>query len=165
VGSTRAPKHYINQLSLAMPMVGDMLVQVAMEKFASNLALLLRSGVPLLQALSTLRNIMSSNVLYGGAIAYMERRVGCGAPLAQSVGETDLFPSLVVGMIRVGEDSGKLPMVLYQIAVYYGQKVEVTVTRVMSMVEPIIIIGMGVTVGVIMAAIYLPMFQLSSAAR
>jgi type IV pilus assembly protein PilC len=155
----------VTQLLMAMPVLGEMLVQVAMEKFTSNMALLLHSGVPLLQALQTLRNIMRSNALYGNAVEYLERRVGGGAPLAASMEETELFPSMVTGMIHVGEDSGKLPMVLDQLAVYYGQKMELAITRVMSGIEPIIIIGMGVIVGTIMASIYLPMFSLSGAAH
>jgi len=141
------------------------LVQVAMEKFSNNMALLLRSGVPLLQALKTLRNIMKSNSVYAHAVEYLERRVGGGAALAASMEETELFPSLVTGMVHVGEESGKLPMVLDQLGVYYGQKMEIAISRAMSGLEPIIIIAMGVIVGTIMAAIYIPMFSLSSAAH
>jgi type IV pilus assembly protein PilC len=150
---------------MATPVLGEMLVHAAMEKFANNLALLLRSGVPLLQALETLREVMNTNILYRRGIELVQRRVSSGGTLAGAIEETGLFPSMVAGMVRVGEGSGKLPLVLDQVATYYAQKVEVGLMRAMTVIEPAIIVGMGGTVGVIMAAIYLPMFQLSSAAR
>lgn len=163
--SQESGRRTFNQITMAMPVVGELVVNASMEKFSSNLALLLRSGTPLLQALQTLRGVMQSNMLYAGAILFMERRVSSGGALAASIEETSLFPSMVVGMVRVGEDAGQLPEVLDQVAHYYDAKVEVAVQRFMSMVEPLVIIGMGVTVGVIMAAIYMPMFQLSAAVK
>ncbi len=157
-------RYALNVSTMATPVIGEMIVRVAMQKLASTLALLLKSGIPLLQALETVRSVMQSNVLYRRAIQHAENRVSNGAPLAASLEETKLFPTMVVGMIRVGEDTGKLPQVLEQIATYYGQKVEIALQRVMNLVEPTIIVLMGVVIGTIMAAIYLPMFQLSSAA-
>jgi type IV pilus assembly protein PilC len=157
-------RYVLNVVTMATPVIGEMIVQVAMQKLAGTLALLLKSGIPLLQALGTLRDVMQSNILYRRAIQHVENRVSNGAPLAGSLEETKLFPTMVVGMIRVGEDTGKLPQVLDQISSYYGQKMDIAVQRAMNLVEPSIIILMGVTIGTIMAAIYLPMFQLSSAA-
>jgi type IV pilus assembly protein PilC len=103
--------------------------------------------------------------IYGPALAWVYENVGRGTSLAVSLERTHLFPSLVVNMISVGEESGRLTAVLLEVSAFYRKKVEVLVTRVTGLMEPIIVIFMGASVGVILLSIYLPMFQMAGGPR
>ena len=92
-------------------------------------------------------------------------RVASGGGLASALEETGLFTSMMVSMVRVGEESGELAAVLEQVAVYYRKRVEALLERLTGSIEPIVILGMGITVAVILSAIYLPMFQMASGPR
>jgi len=154
-----------NQVVLTLPGIGPCLVQVCMERFASNLVLLLRSGLPLLEALSSIQCVFRGNAVYADALRRVQQRVAGGGSLAAALEETGLFTSMLTSMVRVGEESGQLSGVLDQVSDYYRKRVERLVERVTSMIEPVVILVMGVAVAVILTAIYLPMFQMSSGPR
>src|SRR5262249_44690326 len=141
--------------------VGDLMVQSAMYRFASNLSLLLKSGVPMLEALGVLEGVFQTNPHYRTAMEVTQDRVAAGRPLAVSLEETGLFTTLMTNMVRMGEGAGGLAKVTGQIAPYYKEKMGALVTRVTKLVEPVIIMGMGGTIATIMLAIYLPMFEMA----
>ena len=145
---------------MALPVFGEVLVNAAMEKFATNLALLLRAGMPLLDSLYALDGIFEKNIPYRECLAEVQKRVSSGGTLANGLGEVHLFTPILITLVRVGEESGQLPLVLEQVSAYYKQKVAALAQRITSMIEPCIILGMGVTVALILAAIYLPMFSM-----
>ncbi len=147
---------------LTIPMLGECVVEAYMERFATNMVLLLNSGLPLLDALQSMQGVFRSNQIYGDAIRQICNRVSNGTGLAASMQETGLFTSMMVSMVQVGEASGELGVVLGQVAVYYRKRVEALVTRLTGMIEPVVILGMGVTVATILTSIYLPMFQMAS---
>jgi type IV pilus assembly protein PilC len=143
-------------------MLGDCAVEAYMERFATNMVLLLHSGLPLLDALHSMQGVFRNNAVYGEAIRQVAGRVASGAGLAVSMQETGLFTSMMISMVQVGEASGELGTVLEQVAVYYRKRVEALLQRITGMIEPVVILGMGVTVAVILSSIYLPMFQMAS---
>jgi type IV pilus assembly protein PilC len=145
---------------LFTPLFGDILVNASMEKFASNLALLLRAGMPLLESLYALDGVFERNLPYREALALVQKRVSSGGNLAAALTEAKLFTPILITLIRVGEESGQLPLVLEQVASYYKSKVAALAARITAMIEPCIILGMGVTVAIILTAIYLPMFSM-----
>ena len=147
---------------LTTPMLGDCAVEAYMERFATNMVLLLHSGLPLLDALHSMQGVFRNNAVYGEAIRQVAGRVASGAGLAVSMQETGLFTSMMISMVQVGEASGELGTVLEQVAVYYRKRVEALLQRITGMIEPLVILGMGVTVAVILSSIYLPMFQMAS---
>ncbi len=149
-------------LLIATPVVGDLVIQTAMEKFTSNLSLLLRSGMPLLEALRAVREMFNNNAVYAGALKSVNARVARGSSLADALTQTLLYTDLVISMVRIGEQSGTLPESLAHIAKFYRERVKVQVERVTGLMEPLIVVGMGVVVAVILASVYLPMFQASS---
>lgn len=151
----------IRGLLMAIPTVGDLIVQAAMYRFASNIALLLNSGVPMLETLETLRGIFGRDPIYRDALSRAQGRVAAGQSLASSLEETRLFTSMIVNMARIGEESGQLGTVMEQIAPYYKEKMETLIAKVSKLLEPLIIIGMGSAVAVMMLSIYLPMFEMS----
>ena len=143
-----------------VPIFGDILVNAAMEKFSSNLALLLRAGMPLLESLHALDGVFEKNVPYRDALTQVQKRVSSGGNLCTGLSETKLFTPILMTLIKVGEESGQLPLVLEQVATYYKAKVAALAARITAMIEPCIILGMGVTVAIILTAIYLPMFSM-----
>ena len=151
-------------LLIRMPLMGQLAVESTMERFSHNLALLLKSGTPLLEALRIMPELFKSQGVYSPTFAWIYESVGKGTGLAVSMERTGLFTPLVVNMIKVGEESGTLIDVLEEVSAFYRAKVEVLVTRVTGMMEPIIVIFMGVSVGTILMSIYLPMFQMAGGA-
>jgi type IV pilus assembly protein PilC len=148
-------------LLLALPLSGELAVSAAMYRFASNLALLLKSGVPLLDALAAMAGVFRTQPPYQDAILVAQRRVAAGRPLADSLDDCGLFTTMIINTIRIGEESAQLPFVLAQMAPYYREKMNQFLSRFTKLLEPSIIIVMGFTMAVIMLAIYLPMFELS----
>jgi type IV pilus assembly protein PilC len=146
---------------IGLPMIGDLIVQAAMYRFASNISLLLRSGIPMLEALQTLQGVFETNPPYRDALTRVCTRVAAGRPLAASLEETGVFTSMITNMVHVGEESGQLAQVMDQMAPYYKERMETAIARVTKMLEPIIIAGMGVTVAGLMLSIYMPMFEMS----
>ncbi|MBU4273154.1 MAG: type II secretion system F family protein [Planctomycetes bacterium] len=148
-------------VGLAMPLVGELIVQAAMYRFASNTALLLKSGIPMLETLTAMEGVFHTNPIYREAIGRVQSRVASGRPLGTSLEETGLFTTMISNMVRIGEESGQLSSVMEQIAPYYKEKMESMTAKVTKLLEPVIIMGMGVTVAGLMMSIYLPMFEMA----
>jgi len=151
----------ITGIAMALPMVGELIVQSAMYQFASNIALLLKSGIPMMETLGTLESVFHTSPIYREALGRVQVRVASGRPLAASLDETGLFTTMVTNMVHIGEESGQLALVMEQIAPYYKERMETMITRVTKLLEPIIIMGMGITVAGLMLSIYMPMFEMS----
>lgn len=150
-----------SQLLLVTPMLGECIVYVQMEKFATNMVLLLRSGLPLMETIGSLQGVFHGNTVYRDAMQTIQKKIASGGGLASSMEESRLFTTMVISMVKVGEESGELAIVLEEIAKYYREKVKDMVERLTSSIEPIVILGMGVSVAVILTSIYLPMFQMA----
>jgi len=158
---TEEGRRRVGALGLATPVAGDLMVQSAMYRFSANLGLLLKSGVPMLETLSALGAVFRKSPLYRDAILGAQRRVAAGQPLAESLEETGLFTHMMTNMVRIGEESAQLALVMEQIAPYYKEKMQSFITKLTKMLEPAIIVAMGGAMAVLMLAIYLPMFEMS----
>jgi len=159
----RTPKGRANRdrVFIGLPMIGDVMVQVCMQKYANNIAVLLRAGLPLLDAIQSLKGIFSDNTVYEAGLARASRHVEQGGTLADGLEETGLFTSFVISMTRIGEDSGTLPEVLDEVEVFYRRKITVLVQRLTGTMETAVILFMGITVAVILCSVYLPMFSMA----
>ena len=146
--------------AMSMPILGELVVQSSMEKFSANMSLLMKSGMPMLEALDSTRQSMKANPLYFEALTSVYQKVSGGADLGGAMFNTGLFTNLTVGMVKMGEESGKLSEVLEVIANYYAGKVETLTMRLTSLLEPVIVIGMGIIVAGMLASVYLPMFAM-----
>ena len=158
---TERGKFIFGGLGLVTPMVGTLMVQMAMYRFASNIALLLKSGVPMLETMQTLVGVYQNSPIYREALIRARQRVAAGKPLAAALEETGLFASMLLNMVRTGEESGQLAQVMEQVAPYYKEKMESAIVKVTKMLEPLIIMGMGSTIAGLMLAIYMPMFEMA----
>jgi type IV pilus assembly protein PilC len=162
---TEAGRRYVGGFLMVLPTIGELVVEMAMYRFASNAGLLLKSGVPMMEALGTLRGIFQNNPYYRDALERVQSRVGSGRPLHAALEETGLFLPMLTSMVKVGEESGQLGPVMEQISPYYKEKMENMIMKVTKMLEPIIVMGMGVMIAGLMLSIYMPMFDMSSKVR
>lgn len=148
-----------DRAKLRMPVFGGVVHKTAISRFSSTLGVLLRTGVPILQAMEIVRDV-SGNVVVGDAVADVAKSVKDGDSLAVPLESHKVFPPMVVQMIAVGEETGAVDAMLEKVAQFYDQEVNDTVDALTSLLEPLLIAFMGMTVGGILVALYLPMFNL-----
>jgi type IV pilus assembly protein PilC len=158
---TEAGRRYVGGALMVLPSVGQLVIGMAMYRFASNLSLLLKSGVPMMETMHTLTGIFQTNPIYRDALGRVASRVAAGKSLHSALQETGLFLPMLTSMVQVGEESGQLAQVMEQISPFFKEKMEGMVLKVTKMVEPIIIMGMGSSIAGLMLAIYMPMFEMA----
>ena len=159
---TESGRRTWNRFLMSLPIIGDLMVQTAMQKFALNLSNLLAAGVSMLESLDIVRSVYRRNPAYEEVTGRMAQQIGRGATLTQALSSSGLFTSFLVNMTRIGEESGTITEVYAEVARFYRGKVETTVERLASQVETILIIMMSVMVAAVLIALYLPMFELSA---
>ncbi len=153
-------KRAIHATLLRVPIVGGVLRKIAVARFTRTLGTLLASGVPILDALEIVAKT-AGNVIVEEAIMYARARIAEGKNMAQPLMETNVFPSMVVQMVGVGEQTGALDTMLNKIADFYEEEVDVAVAALTSLIEPALMVGIGGTVGVVLIAMYLPIFSIA----
>jgi type IV pilus assembly protein PilC len=144
---------------LKVPIFGPLFIKVAISRFARTFSTLISSGVPILGALEIVQNT-TGNRLYAEAIATASESVRSGETLGEPMGRTGMFPPMVTRMIGIGEKSGSLEQLLEKIADFYDQQVRSTLKSLTSLIEPILITVIGVVVGGMVMAIFMPIFSL-----
>ena len=154
-------RRYVLGSLMVVPTVGQLVIEMAMYRFASNLSLLLKSGVPMMETMYTIKGIFQNNPIYRDALERVAHKVAAGQPLHSALEETGLFLPMLTSMVQVGEESGQLAAVMEQIAPFFKEKMEGMILKVTKMVEPLIIMGMGSSIAGLMLAIYMPMFEMA----
>jgi type IV pilus assembly protein PilC len=153
-------KKIIHRALLNMPVIGPVLRKIAVARFTRTLGTLLASGVPILDALEIVAKT-AGNVIVEEAIMYSRQKIAEGKNMAQPLAETEVFPPMVVQMVAVGEQTGALDTMLNKIADFYEEEVDVAVSAMTSLIEPVLMVGIGGTVGVVLIAMYLPIFSIA----
>lgn len=153
-------KKFFHRIMLRMPIVGPVLRKIAVARFTRTLGTLLSSGVPILDALEIVAKT-SGNVIVEEAIMYTRTKISEGKNMAGPLLETDVFPPMVVQMVGVGEQTGALDQMLSKIADFYEDEVDVAVAALTSLIEPLMMVTIGSTVGVVLIAMYLPIFSIA----
>jgi type IV pilus assembly protein PilC len=153
-------KKLVHKAMLKMPIVGPVLRKIAVARFTRTLGTLLASGVPILDALDIVART-AGNVVVEEAILYARTKISEGKNMAGPLMETNVFPPMVVQMVGVGEQTGALDAMLSKIADFYEDEVDVAVAAMTSLIEPIMMVGIGGTVGVVLIAMYLPIFSIA----
>ena len=158
---TPAGHMQIDGLLLRMPIIGDLLRKVAVARFAQNMSLLLSSGVPILDGLAITGRTAGNKVVER---AIMESRISIskGNTVAEPLRESKIFPPLVCQMVAVGESTGGLDAMLKKVAELYEEEVDDAVNNLTAMMEPMIMVVLGVVLGGLVVAMYLPIFQMGS---
>jgi type IV pilus assembly protein PilC len=137
-----------------------LLRKVAVARFSRTLGTMLSSGVPILDGLDIVA-AASGNTVIEKALREVRSSIAEGRPVADPLQETKVFPPMVTHMIAVGESTGALDKMLHKIADFYDEEVDVAVDALTSLLEPLLIVFLGVTVGGLLIAMYLPIFQLA----
>ena len=160
--SYRTPggKQFWHKAMITVPVLGPVMRKIAVARFTRTLGTLLSSGVPILDAMAIVARA-SGNVIVEAAINKTASQVREGRTMSEPLMETGVFPSMVVQMIGVGEQTGALDTMLNKIADFYEEEVDVAVAGLMSLIEPLMMVFIGGVVGTILIAMYLPIFSIA----
>lgn len=157
--------HYLfDRFKLSFPIFGPLMRKASVAKVCRTLSTLIHSGVPLLEALEISSGVAGNRVIQG-AIHQSIAKVREGATIADSLRQSGQFPALVTQMIGTGEETGQLPAMLDKSALYYEQQVDITVAALSTILEPILIVIMGIIAAGIIVSLYLPIFNLGRVIR
>ncbi len=159
--ATYRGRRVIDGIILKLPVLGDIMQKIAVARFCRTLATLTSSGVPILDGLEITAKT-AGNAIIEDAIMSVRKAVEAGRTIAEPLAETKIFPPMVVQMVGVGEQTGAIDAMLNKIAEFYEEEVDNAVTGLMKLMEPIMIAILGVVIGTIVVAMYMPMFDLLS---
>ncbi|MBT8438870.1 MAG: type II secretion system F family protein [Gammaproteobacteria bacterium] len=153
--------HWIDRVSLKIPIIGDILEKSAIARFCRTLAITFAAGVPLVDALKIVAGA-TGNAVYNQASARIREDVAVGHQLQLAMQQTNIFPSMVIQMAAIGEEAGSLDAMLIKVAEAYEEEVNNAVDALSSLLEPLIIVFIGVIVGTMVIAMYLPIFKMAA---
>lgn len=156
---SRGFRNFMDRAVLKIPIVGDIVYQSIIARFARTLSTTFAAGVPLIDALQSVAGA-TGNSLYEAAVLRIRDEVSTGTQLNSAISNTGIFPTMLVQMATIGEESGALDEMLDKVATYYEEAVDNLVDNLTSLLEPIIMSVLGVLVGGLMIAMYLPIFQI-----
>ncbi len=160
--STDSGEYNIDKFLLNIPNLGELLRKASIARFSRTLGTLLGSGVAILDAME-ITATTSGNRVVQEAIMKSRASIASGDTISEPLGKSTVFPPMVVQMIRVGEETGRLDSMLSKIADFYEEEVDVAVETLTSILEPVLIVGIGIIVGGMVVSMYLPIFRLASA--
>jgi type IV pilus assembly protein PilC len=154
-------RHWLDRVALKTPIIGSILQKASIARYARTLSTMFAAGVPLVEALESVAGA-TGNIVYEVAVLEMRDEVATGQRLQQAMENTDLFPNMVIQMIAVGEESGSLDEMSSKVADFYEEDVDNAVDNLSSLLEPLIMSILGVLVGGLVVAMYLPIFKMGS---
>jgi type IV pilus assembly protein PilC len=148
-------------LSLKLPVFGEMLKLSAIARFARTMATMFAAGTPLVDSMDSVAGA-TGNIVYYRAVMRMKAEVSTGTTLAQSMRDSKVFPNMVIQMVQIGEESGAIDKMLSKVADYYEEEVDAIVEKISAMMEPMIMAFLGVVIGGLVLAMYMPIFQMGA---
>jgi type IV pilus assembly protein PilC len=158
---SRKMRHFLDRIMLKFPIIGPILNKAAIARYARTLSTMFAAGVPLVEALDSVAGACG-NILFEDGVHKMRDEVATGQRLQRAMENTGLFPNMVIQMIAVGEESGSLDTMSGKVATFYEEDVDAAVDSMSSLLEPLIMAILGVLVGGLVIAMYLPIFKLGS---
>jgi type IV pilus assembly protein PilC len=158
---SRTFRHFLDRAILRVPVLGPILHKSAIARYARTLSTTFAAGVPLVEALDSVSGACG-NIVYEVAVLRMRDEVATGTRLQRAMENTDLFPNMVNQMVAVGEESGALDDMTAKVADFYEEEVDNAVDSMSSLLEPLIMAILGVLVGGLVIAMYLPIFKMGA---
>ena len=158
---SRAMRHFLDRMMLKAPIIGPILEKAAVSRYARTLSTMFAAGVPLVEALESVAGA-TGNIVYELAVLQIRDEVSTGQRLQVAMENTNRFPNMVIQMIAVGEESGSLDEMTAKVADFYEEDVDNAVDNLSSLLEPLIMSILGVLVGGLVVAMYLPIFKLGA---
>jgi len=159
---SRAFAEFVDRLMLRVPIIGEIMKNSAIARFARTLAVTFKAGVPLVDALGTVAGA-TGNIVYEDAVMRIKDDVATGYPLNVAMKQVNVFPHMVMQMTAIGEEAGALDAMLFKVADFYEQEVNNAVDALSSLIEPMVMIVIGIVVGSMVIGMYLPVFKLAAA--
>jgi type IV pilus assembly protein PilC len=159
---SRPMRQFLDRMMLKAPIIGPIMVKAAIARYSRTLSTMFAAGVPLVEALTSVAGA-TGNIVYEDATLRIRDEVSTGQRLQRSMESTGLFPNMVIQMIAVGEESGSLDQMASKVADFYEADVDAAVDGMSSLLEPLIMAILGVLVGGLVIAMYLPIFKLGAA--
>jgi type IV pilus assembly protein PilC len=156
---TPAGREAVDRTKLRVPVFGSLFHKTALSRFSSTLAMLMHSGVPILQALDIVSDTVNNKII-SKAVIDVQSSVRDGESMAKPLARHRVFPPMVVQMLAVGEETGQVDVMLEKVATFYDQEVEASVDALTSLIEPLLIAVIGGLVGAAVVALYMPMFNI-----
>ncbi len=161
---TERGRWLIDTWKLKVPVFGKLFEMVAVERFASAFSVMIKSGVPILYALEIVAKAADNRVIES-ALNKVKNAVRAGQAMSKPMAESGAFPPIVIEMIEVGEEAGELANMLARLGAFYKERIDTFVNRFAAVFEPVVLVGMGIVVGIIVIAMFMPVFGISSAVR
>jgi type IV pilus assembly protein PilC len=158
---SRAMRQWLDRMILKLPIIGSILTKAAIARYARTLSTMFSAGVPLVEALESVAGA-TGNIVYEMAVLRMRDEVSTGQRLFRAMEATELFPNMVIQMIAIGEESGALDQMAAKVADFYEAEVDNAVDALSSLLEPMIMAILGILVGGLVVAMYLPIFKMAS---
>jgi len=158
---SRPMQHFLDRMMLKVPVIGPIMQKASIARYSRTLSTMFAAGVPLVEALESVAGA-TGNIVYELGVLEMRDEVATGQRLQQAMENTDLFPNMVIQMIAVGEESGSLDEMSAKVADFYEDDVDNAVDNLSSLLEPMIMAILGVLVGGLVVAMYLPIFKLGA---
>ncbi len=162
LGKTEHGRLVVDGLKLSIPFVGDLYRKLYLSRIADNLATMLLSGVSVIEAISITGSVVD-NAVYKEVMVQVEQDVKGGSSISQALGKHEEMPGILVGMTKVGEESGELGKILSILAKFYNREVTNAVNTLVGLIEPIMVVALGLGVGILLAAVLLPIYNLAGA--
>jgi type IV pilus assembly protein PilC len=158
---SKAMREWLDRMSLKLPIIGPILYKSAIARFSRTLSTMFAAGVPLVEALESVAGA-TGNIVFENAVLKMRDEVATGQRLQRAMENTGLFPNMVIQMIAVGEEAGALDTMSGKVATFYEAEVDNAIDSMSSLLEPLIMAILGVLVGGMVVAMYLPIFKLGA---
>jgi type IV pilus assembly protein PilC len=170
VGSVLAFRAYIstpagrltwNHVVFKIPLIGPLVKNINIERLLTTMSTLIKSGVSILNAVSVLEGAFRKNLIFQNALKKAKNEIASGRSIADSFRKTGIFPGMVTEMMWMGEESGKLPDIIQVLSKFYQEQIDQFLRRFSAMIDPILVVGIGGIIAVIVMSIFMPIFQLS----
>jgi len=156
--NSESGRRFFDSIKLKLPIVKGTTVKIVTSRFTRTLSTLMSSGIPLLRSMEVVSKVVNNKVVEEKLISGIED-IRRGVPLSRMIRDVEIFPPMVDSMVKIGEESGALDDILLKTADFYDEEVDVALTKLTSMLEPLMIVFMALIIGFIVIAMYLPMFE------
>lgn len=150
-----------NKFQFSLPFIGGFIKSVNYERCLTTLSTLLKSGVSIINSISVLENAFKKNIIIQNALKKAKSDITSGKTISESFKRTGIFPQFITDMMLMGEESGKLPDMIDVLSNYYQEQINQFLRRFSSVVDPILMVGIGGIIGIVVMSVYIPIFQLS----
>ncbi|RLC48503.1 MAG: type II secretion system protein GspF [Candidatus Coatesbacteria bacterium] len=157
IKKTKTARRLWDAFKLKLPLFGTLIRKVALSRFSHTMSSLYRAGVEITECLRIVEQVIG-NVILGKVIREAHDRIRAGGSMPEALAESGEFPSLVLRMIAIGDETGELDMTLEKVSIYYDKEVPYTIRRIFAIAEPLMIVSMGLIVGTVALSVFLPLY-------